>query len=414
MTSTEITPAELETTLLSLWAEQGGHANPYPIYERLRTAAPVYFNPNLGVYFLTRYADIESVLTSQVFRVPDGQWADQFKPGWRDRPAAHFLHTSLLYRNGDDHTWMRRLINRGFTARRVQAQQDNIEAAVNRVLDELGKQGAGRRVVDFQEIVSFPLPVSVIGDMIGVPRADQPRFRWLVDDMAKLFDPVLDEESQQRADQSATLVRDYFVDLVAERRRRPLDDLISVLVAIAGEDRQLTYDDAVDLAMLVFCAGFETTIGLVGNATHALLTHPDQAALLVSDPANAVGVFDEALRWDSSAQMIMRVAGADIEIGGHPIPAGSVVIGFLGAANHDPVTFERSGRFDIRRRGIRPLSLGSGAHFCLGGALAKLQTEILFARLFQRFPKITLAGNPVRRKTLAMRGFDSLPVTVSG
>jgi cytochrome P450 len=413
VTTTELSPADLEATLLSLWSEQGGHTNPYPIYERLRTAAPVYFNPNLGAYFLTRYADIESVLTSQDFRTPDGKWADQTKPGWRDRPGLRFMHTSLLYRNGDDHTWMRRLVNRGFTARRVQAQQGAIETAVTRVLDELEQQGANGGVVDFQEIVGFPLPVSVIGDMIGVPQADQSRFRWLVDDIAKLFDPVLDEESQQRADDGTAQVRDYFADLIAQRRRQPLDDLISVLIGIADEDERLTDDDIVDLAALVFGAGFETTTGLIGNATHALLTRRDQSALLIEDPANAAGVFDEALRWNSSAQMVMRVAGTDTEIDGHAIPADSVVIGFIGAANHDPATFDQPDTFEIRRRGIRPLSLGAGAHFCLGGALAKLQTEVLFARLFQRFPKLALAGHPVRRKTLAMRGFDSLPVTVT-
>jgi cytochrome P450 len=308
---------------------------------------------------------------------------------------------------------MRRLINRGFTTRRVQAQRGAIEAAVTLVLDELEQQGAGGDVVDFQEIVGFPLPVSTIGDMIGVPQADQPRFRCLVDDMAKLFDPILDEESQNRADEGTTQVRDYFVDLIARRRRQPLDDLISVLIGIADEDQRLAHDDIVDLAALVFGAGFETTTGLIGNATHALLTHPDQATVLIEDPANTVGVFDEALRWNSSAQMIMRVADADTQIDGLAIPADSVVIGFIGAANHDLAAFDQPATFDIRRHGTRPLSLGAGAHFCLGGALARLQTEVLFARLFQRFPKLALAGHPVRRKTLAMRGFDSLPVTIS-
>ncbi|TWP50012.1 cytochrome P450 [Lentzea tibetensis] len=387
-----------------MWTAEAGIADPYPVYDELRERQPVYFNANLGAYFLTRYADVEQVLTGPEFRTPDGAWADENKPGWRDHPSTRFMHTSLLYQNPPDHSRLRRLLSRGFTTRRIEAQRPTVEENVDRVLGRLADLGAGGAVVDLQDTVSFPLPVSVIGDLVGVPRPDQPQFRWLIDDMSKLFDPVIDGDTLKRADDATVQVRAYFQDLLTFRRGTPADDLVSVLAASDAED-----DEAIDLLALVFGAGFETTTGLVGNATRALVTFPDQARLL---PELATAVFDEALRWDSAAQMVLRVTGRATRIGDVDVPEGVAVTGFLGAANRDPARFPDPASFDLRRQDARPLSLGGGTHFCLGAALARLQADVLFAQLFTRFPNLTLAGEPVRRKVLAMRGFDSLPVVI--
>jgi cytochrome P450 len=402
---------DIEATLLSLFSPEG-HADPYPIYDRLRTHAPVAFHSGLNTFFLTRYADVETLLGGTDFRTPDPDWADQFKPGWRDSPASTFMHTSLLYRNPPDHTRLRRLVSKVFTARRIEALRPRIEQFVTRVLDTLETQAAGGAIVDFQDIVSFPLPVAVIGALVGVPEPDQAQWRWLVDDMAKLFDPVIDEETQRRADTGTGTIFAYFWELLAKRRAEPRNDLLSALIATRDEAGALTDGELVNLVTLIFGAGFETTTGMIGNGVHALCTNPDQLDLLRKDPSLAASAITEVIRYDGSAQMVMRIAGSDTQIAGADIPTGAVIVGFLGAANRDPDRFPDPNWFDISRTGNRPLTFGGGIHHCLGSALARVQGEILYTKLFTRFPEFRIAGTPERRKVLAMRGFNHLPVTI--
>ncbi|MFD8500528.1 cytochrome P450 [Amycolatopsis sp. NPDC059657] len=405
------TAVDVESALLTLFSPEG-HANPYPIYDTLRAGAPVSFHSGLNVYFLTRYTDVETLLGGADFRTPDEEWADEHKPGWRDHPASVFMHTSLLYRNPPDHSRLRRLVSKAFTARRIEALRPHIEEDVQRVLDALEEAGKDGKVVDFQDIVSFPLPVSVIGDLVGVPKEDQGQWRWLVDDMAKLFDPVLDEETHAKADKACETIFAYFWELLAKRRAEPQDDLLSALIATRDGTDALTDDELVNLVTLIFGAGFETTTGMIGNGIHALLANPDQLDLLKADPSLAAGAVTEVIRYDGSAQMVLRIAGRDTRIADVGIPAGAIITGFLGAANRDPGRFEDPARFDIRRAANRPLTFGGGIHFCMGSAVAKVQGEILYNELFARFPGFRLAGEPRRRSVLAMRGFDHLPITL--
>jgi cytochrome P450 len=397
--------------VMSLLSDEG-QADPYPVYAQLREVAPMHFSEMLGGHILTRFEDCKEVLSNPDHRAVDALWSDANMPGWREHPATAFMARALLGLNPPDHTRLRRLINGVFTARRIELLLPTIERTVDELLDGLAESGADGSAVDFQATVAFPLPVSIIGDLVGVPREDQAQFRKIVHDATLVFDPMASEESVALADTATVMGCQYFEDLIAERRADRRDDLISALITAADNDAEaITDDELVALLVFLFAAGFQTTMGLVGNGIHALLTHPDQLALLRADPSLMPQAVEEILRWDSPAQAARRIAGTS-KVGGVQLRPGSMVMTMQGAANRDPAVFADPNRFDILRTDGRHLSFSAGAHFCLGGPLARLQTGVLLQRVFERFPDLALAGSGVRRRILTMRGFQIMPVTI--
>jgi cytochrome P450 len=406
---------EAEQMLMSLFAP-GGAADPYPAFAKVRELSPVHHSPGLGAWVFTRFADCQQVLADgQNFLVQDEAWRDANMPGWRESFAARFMSALLVWRNAPDHTRLRRLLTRDFTVRRVEALRPTVQRTVDDVLDRLAAGGAGNATVDLVTEVFYPLANTVIGQLVGVPREDHERLQQLTQTIGRLLDPQTDPATVQLGDQAAVEYRNYFRDLVRARRADPRDDLTSALVAKHEEHGdQLSDDEVIDSLVLLFAAGFETTAGVLGNGTSALLGERAQYERLVDDPSLAASATEEILRWDTSVQLIFRYAVKESEIGGTTIPANAVVAVLNGAANRDPARFSDPDRFDITRDEGRPLSFGHGIHMCIGAALARLEMTLLLTTLATRFPKLAPAGALVRRPAWVLRGLTSLPVVLNG
>lgn len=381
-----------------------GRDDPYPRYEALRRTAPVALAED-GAIVLTRYADCQQVLKDPAFGRPDAdeQLTAIGLANWRDIPAIYTLNTSMLTANAPEHTRLRRLVSKAFTARTVERLRPAVATLVDRLLDDL--EGGG----DFVDAFAFPLPVAVIGELLGVPEPDRAQFQPLVRAWTMILD-VFDLDVLDRANDAATQIREYLGDLAEQRRADPQDDLISALVTTDEGDR-LTDDELVTMAALLFSAGFETTTHLLGNGLVALVEHPDQAEALRSDPGLAPAAIEELVRYDSSVQITIRAALADTEVAGMPVPAGSHLVCYLGAANRDPAQFGEPDRLDLARHQGGPPSFGGGAHYCLGAPLARLEAQAAFPALLRRYPELRLADGAERRDSLTLRGFLKLPVS---
>ena len=322
-------------------------------------------------------------------------------------PQTAAVQRHMLYRNLPDHTRLRRLVSAAFTRRRV----DELAPRVQRIADQLLAAVADRTVVDLVEHFAYPLPLTVICELLGIPEQVRPVFRgWTT---AIIAGPFAGAESYVAA---ATGLADYARELLREKRRAPADDLISALVAGDDGDR-LTEDELVGMVFLLVAAGHETTVNLIGNGTLALLTHPEQLALLRAEPHRLPAAVEEMLRYDGSLQVTLPYTTAEpIELGGTHIPAGEMLLLGLLAANRDPDRFAEPDTFDITRTPNPHLAFGHGLHHCLGAALARLEGRIAFAALLSRFPALRLAV-PVSdlrwQPNLLVNALTELPVALT-
>ncbi len=386
-----------------LFATPEGRRNPYPLYHELRAAAPVHRSA-FGSWMLSRFDDVRAALRDPRFGKDYARQTEaRFGPKWREHPSLTRGEHSMLNVDGPEHTRLRKLVVKGFTRRRVDALRETMERSVSSLIDDYEKQGGG----DLLDAVAFPLPVTVIGEMLGIPVADRPPFRKLVRDLVGTLEQQPSAAMIAAADAAQLEIRAYFLELIAAKRRNPADDLISLLARPEAGDR-LDDDELVTLATLLFAAGFETTTNLIGNGVLALLRHPDQLAALRADPALFENLPDELLRYDGTVQMAARVTTAPVEVCGVAIPAGEPVLVLLGAGNHDPARNPDPDRFDLARANVDPLSLGGGVHFCLGASLARLEVDVVFRALLARFGTIELAAEPRFMDRLTLRGLESL------
>ncbi|MFF0296145.1 cytochrome P450 [Kitasatospora sp. NPDC004614] len=403
-----------EAILWSVFAPEA-RENPYAPLAALRRITPVLHHEELDTRFLTGFAECQAALAGPAFAVPDRAWMEREQPEWQAHSAADMFYASLLGTNGAAHERLRGPLVKAFGPRRTAALSAAIEKTVDELLDGFADATADGGTADFQELVGYPLPVAVVGQLIGVPAAEQERFHRLGRDAARLLEPVRSDEDWRLADEAVTALRGYFTELLRERRARPAEDLTSGLLAQAPVDQHpLEERELVDVLVLVFVAGFETTAGLLGLSVHALLTHPDQAALLRADPGLLPGAVEESLRWDGPVLMTERLATRPAEIGGVHIPAGGSVTAVIGAANRDPRRYPEPDAFLVRRPERHVLSFGAGPHYCFGAALARLEGAALLGRLLARFPRLALAGPPVRRASACLRSFDALPLVAVG
>jgi len=403
-TMTVIAATTESHTLLDELTTMVGREDPYPRFARLREISPLLRAPD-GALVVTRYADCSLVTRdSRLGHTPPDMLAFLGFPDWADHPALRQLFTSMLLRNPPDHTRLRRLVSGTFTARRVQALRPAIAAMVDDLLDRLDGSA------DFIDAFAFPLPVNVIGELLGVPEPDRAQFQGLVRDWTQVLE-VIDGGVLRTADPAAATIRDYLADLAAQRRRNPGTDLLSALVAAEDAGDQLTEDELLTTAALLFAAGFETTTNLLGNGLVALLRNPDQLALLRERPDLAPAAVEELLRYDSPVQIVGRLVMAPLEIAGVGIEAGERVVAYLGAGNRDPERFPDPDRLILDRRDNAPLSFGGGIHYCLGAPLARLEAQVAFPALVGRFPRLALDGEPVRRNSLSIRGYTRVRIT---
>lgn len=390
--------------LLAAFVSRAGRDDPYPVYRELlrRPALPRLGD---GSLMITRFADCSAVLRSPDVGHSDDVGAGRV-PDWRDHVSLLTFGTSLLGLDPPVHTRLRRLVSGAFTVRRVGALRAAVAAIVHELLEHLDEE------TDFIRHFAFPLPIAVIGELLGVPRADQPPFRQLARDWTQVLD-VTTPRVLARADAAAVEIRSYLGDLAEERRARPRADLMSALVAPTPEGDGLTPDELVTMAALLFAAGFETATHLLGNGLVALLDNPDQLQRWRSarDEAVAESAVDELLRFAAPVQIARRKTLRPMVIGDTEMAAGEKLTVCLGAANRDPARFTDPDRLDLTRAEGGSLAFGAGVHYCLGAPLARLEGQVAFPALLRRFPNLALAGPGVRRVSLTLRGYLRLPIT---
>ena len=382
--------------------------NPYPLFHRFREEHPQHRSP-MGIWTFTRYHDVLAVLRDERFSAdPRNATALEGLNAQEDQinPIRDAAGRVLLFTDPPDHTRMRTLVNKAFTPRTVEKLRAHIQDLVDDLLGHV--EGDGMDVIDD---FAYPLPALVICELMGVPIEDRDTFKGWSGEVAPIIDPVSSPDSLQRAFGTIGQFGLYFMNLIDQRRREPKDDFLSALIAAEENDQRLSIEELLSLCVLIFIAGHETTQNLIGNGLLALLRNRDQLELLRDDPSLIKGAVEELLRYDSPVQLTARSATADIQVAESTIPKGEEVIVLLGAGNRDPSVFPDPDRLDITRTKSQIVSFGGGAHFCLGAGLARLEGEIAFPALLNRFPNIELAvDEPRYRATFTLRGLESLPV----
>ena len=394
------------------------NANPFPEFARLRFEDPVHWSPAMKAWIVTRHADVKQVaLNNRQIS------ADRLTPFFKTNPEyqkgsieslVRYLNHWMVFRDPPDHTRLRRLFNKAFTPTSVENLRPNIEDIVSHLIDGMQAKAKRGETVDFIADFAYPLPASVIMDLLGVPRADLERVKLWSDDIALFIGTAqVAGNKYLRAESGAKAMSDYFRVLVEDRTTRPRDDMISHLV-LARDDRDaLSTDEIIGTAILLLFAGHETTTNLIGNGFLHSMKHRGEWDRLIADPSLAATAVEEFLRYDGPSGAFARVAAADLELGGKTIHEGQRLFAFMNSANRDPEAFDDAERFDIGRVQNPHLTFGHGIHFCLGAPLARLEAQIAATRLAERLPHIHLSGGaPEWHDSLILRGVKNLSVTL--
>ncbi|SPP93773.1 cytochrome P450 [Bradyrhizobium vignae] len=386
--------------------------DPYPHYERLRTIDPIHVTP-FGQFVASRHAEVSLVLRDKRFGKDFVERTTRrYGPEIMKEPVFRSMSYWMLQADPPDHTRLRGLVVKAFTARRVEDMRRRIQEIVDQAIDAVIDRGHMDLIEDF----AFRLPVTIICDMLGIPEEHREVFYKSSRDGGRLLDPVpLSPEEISQGNAGNLMAQMYFQQLFELRRRSPGDDLITQLVQAEEDGHKLTNEELTANIILLFGAGHETTVNLIGNGLLALHRNPDQLALLKARPELIEGAIEEFLRYDSSVQMTGRVTLEDIDdLGGVKIPKGETVLCLLGSANRDPAVYpDRPDRLDVTRTNVKPLSFGGGIHFCLGAQLARIEAEIAIATLLRRLPDLRIddVENPEWRPTFVLRGLKRLPAS---
>jgi cytochrome P450 len=408
---TDTTAVDVDALLAEIFLTPEGKSNPYPRYAAIRESSPA-FRSGMGFVVVGRYEDCQWVLRDPRFgKGEQGQMWEEYgltEVEWQERfPDFQQRVTSMLGLDPPDHTRLRRLVAKAFTPKTV----ENLRPDIVRLTDELLDQFDG--AVDVMSALALPLPMAVIGEMLGIPAAEREALQPHVRATARTleFNPSLEE--MDAAARSSKIIAEHLEVLIAQRRAEPTDDLLSELVHVEEHGDQLSHAELISTVMLLFGAGFETTTNLIGNGLLALLDHPGELRRVRDDRSLMKTAVEELLRWDSPVQVDGRVAFEDVDIDGMAIAADEQFVTLLGAANRDPRAFDDPDRFDVGRVGQPPMSFGGGIHYCLGAALARTEGAVVFDRLLDRFPVIEPAWGDERpgyRDTIVLHGLESLPV----
>lgn len=391
------------------------NADPFPIFSRLREEDPVHWSPAMKAWVVTRYDDVRQIAVANT-EMSANRLAPFFAAVPSDSRGGYaslitYLGNWMVFRDPPDHTRLRRLFTKAFTSRSVKALEPNIEQIVGLLLDEMDRKSRQDGTVDWIADFAYPLPATVMMDLLGVPRDELMRVKDWSDDIALFIGTArATADKYQRAEAGAKAMADYFRGILVQRAADPQDDIISQLVSEQNE--RLTDDEIIATCILLLFAGHETTTNLIGNGFYYTMKSPDQWERLKEQPALIDAAIEEWLRYDGPSGALARVITADVAFGGKQLAAGQRLFAFVNAANRDPRQFADADRFDIGRTPNAHLTFGHGIHFCLGASLARLEGQIALRALIERFPNINLAatGAPQWKDSVILRGMEALPV----
>jgi cytochrome P450 len=390
--------------------EPGFTDDPYPQYRALREGDPVHESP-IGVWVLTRYDDVlhflrdPSLSVEQRNAVPSPM-QELVRDALGDMDARD---DAMLNRDPPDHTRLRRLVSKAFTPRVIEQLRPRVERLVAEALDGVAGTGSMQLIAD----LAFPLPFQVISEMLGMPDTDRNQLREWSGLLVRTLEPIADMELLQEIMRAGNDMDQFLSEVIAAKRKEPSDDLLSALIHAEDGD-VLSEEELRAQVALLYIAGHETTVNLIGNGVLALLRARAQLERLQADPALDAGAVEELLRYDCPVQMSRRITLQDIELDGKTIPKGTFVATVLASANRDPARWgPDADALDITRADAHQhLSFGGGAHYCLGAALARLEAQAAVGTLVRRFPRLELAAEPAWNGRINLRGLAELPLTL--
>jgi len=384
-------------------------ANPYPLYERLRTEAPVHWDPYLHAWVVTRYADVVTVLHH--FSAKRTPTPEQFAAiGLAELgPLAQVMVKQMLFMDAPDHTRLRGLASTAFTPVRVESLRSHIKEILDNLLEPL--LGTGR--MDVIADLAAPLPAIVTAEMMGVPTSDANQLKDWSADFAEVLGNF--QHNPDRASRTLKCVEEmtsYFRDAISRMRMEPREGLINALLTAEIEGDRLTEEEIIANCIVTMVGGQETTTNLIGNGVLTLLRHPDELERLRNDLTLIPSAVEELLRYESPSQHTARICPEDTELGGKLIRKGQAVIAVMGAGNRDPERFPYPDRLDLGRTDNRHLAFGWASHFCFGAPLARIEGQLTFEAIVRQMSNLELEAGPlVWRDNLGLRGLTSLPVT---
>lgn len=385
-----------------------GRADPYARFHRLRESVPVHHS-TMGVWTLSRYDDVHDALRDKhVGKDVYAFMAGRFSGRLEDHAALRKLAGSMLWANPPEHTRLRRVINQVFTAKRVLRLREFVERRVAELITPFVEAGGG----DICNRFCYLLPISVVAALVGVPQDEAPGLREPIRNFQRTFELGMTATDLRMADQGAQALDDYFSELVRRKRREPGDDLLSNLIQVEDEDDRLDDEELVGICNMLIAAGSETATHFLNNGIRLFIEHPDQADLVRADPSLLNSAIEEVLRFDPPVHILPRTVSEPLDLGGVHIPEGSRLMLLIAAANRDPARYTDPDRFDVTRDEGPSISFGAGIHGCPGWRLAKLQAEVVFRTLLERFPNLEIAEPPRPQPRVTLPGLESLQIRV--
>ncbi|MGV0834386.1 cytochrome P450 [Mycolicibacterium thermoresistibile] len=389
-------------------------ADPYAVYAYLRQHDPVHWSSRHRAWFLTRHEDVSAAFRDERFSADRISGFKKDKLSGPDADPAvvatfDVLSDWMVFQDGASHLRLRQLVRKAFTPGAAEKLRDAIVAQVESLLDDVVPQGSADLVASF----AYPLTATVVGDLLGVPRADLDRFKAWSDQLNTLVSGNQSDANRYRAASLGMAeFTNYLGALLQRYAREPADNLLSAMAAAREGDDALTHEEVVATAVLILFAGHETTTNLLGNFVLALLQHPEAREAVLSGAVDMGRAVEEIMRYDGPARADIRVLATDVELRGKTLRAGQRVVLCIGAANRDPAAFDRPDELVFDRERNAHLGFGFGAHYCLGAPLARLEASEAIPRIFRRLPNLRLIDEEPQWMTgLLNRGLERLPVT---
>jgi cytochrome P450 len=380
--------------------------NPFPFYLEMRKNNPVQYNEKSDLWNVYRYDDVKMIVTNYVdFSSDPTRVLDQ------PYPDRIFFRRNLLSTDPPLHRHLRSAISSAFSNTRIETLEPRIESIANGLIDQVIEKGSMDLVRDF----SYPLPVTVIAELLGISVQDRDIFKGWADRLLKSIDNSVETGAPRNAEieQMQNEMDGYFRDVLKEKRERPGNDLVSHLIMAESDGKRLTEQEILSFCALLLGAGHITTVQLISNCILSLLEHPGQLAKIQNNPALVTSALEETLRYRSPVQSLFRLATKDIKVGGKTIKSGQRVIAWIGSANHDEAVFSNAEDFDIARNPNPHIAFGAGIHLCIGAPLARLESKVAIQRLLNRLKNIELSDDPRNLEPVStsfIYGVKSLPL----